>query len=82
MEDIVDPAHRRPHAAFVAHVAQIEFNPRAVVPLAHIVLLLLVAAKDAYLTQPRVEKTPQHGISEGAGPTGDEQGLVVEHDRF
>src|SRR3546814_1331084 len=46
VEDIVDAPHRRAHTAFVAHVAQIEFEARAVVSLAHIVLLLFVEAEN------------------------------------
>jgi hypothetical protein len=59
MKHIVNPAHGRAHTVYITHVANVELELGMVVALAHVVLLFLIAAKDADLLQIRIQKSPQ-----------------------
>ena len=71
VKHIVHPAHGGGYAARFTHIADVKLELGMVVALAHVVLFFLVTAEDADFTQVRIQKTPQHGVAEGAGATGD-----------
>src|SRR6202035_4251322 len=79
MEAIVHTAHYGGHRALIAHVADVKFEPRLVVALAHVVLLLLVAAEDTDFSDIGGEKASQDRVAERAGASGDEQYPIVKH---
>ena len=79
MEHIVHALHRILQRALVAHVTDVELNlvrhfrhPRLEV-VTHIVLLLLVAAEDTYLTDVSPQKAIENCITKAARTTGNEQ---------
>lgn len=72
VEHEIHAAHHIQHRLRVAHVADMELQLVAGVALAHVVLLLLVAAEDADLAHPGLEEPAQNGIAKGAGAAGDQ----------
>ena len=63
----------------VTDIANIELELIALVLLAHVVLLLLIPAKDADFAQVRIKKATQDGISKRTCTARDEQDFVSEH---
>lgn len=84
MEYVVDTVHGVAHGPDIAHIADVEldlfgdFGHLGLKLVAHIVLLLLIAREDADLPDVRLEKAIQDGITERAGPTGDQKCFVSE----
>ena len=84
VEHVIDPLHGVLQRAAVAHIANVELDlprhlrhPRLeVVP--HIVLLLLIAAEDAYLTNIRLQEPVQHRIPERSRSARDKEHFVFE----
>ena len=67
-------------AAVVAHIADVVLDLVVLVEVTHIVLLLLVAAEDADLSNIGIQEAFEHGIAEGTGAAGDEDGLISKHE--
>ena len=88
VENIVHPAKGVNDGAVIPHIADIEFDLlRALgiahlVFMAHVVLLLLVTGKDTDLADIRRQKAVQHRVSEGARPSGDQEGLLQKLGHF
>jgi hypothetical protein len=78
MEDEVHPPHRLLNAPLVAYVADLELEFGAAVAFAHVVLLLLVAAKDADLADTSTQKAIQDSVAEGAGASRDQEGIFLK----
>lgn len=76
VEDEIHARHGIQQARGPAHVPDGELDFGVVVRQPHIVLLLLVARKDADLADAGIEEAIQDGVAEGAGAAGDEKGLV------
>ena len=85
MKDVVYPVHHAANRLEIPHVANVKFDLLRRLRhfrlkfVAHIVLLLLVTGEDADLPNVRAKKAVQHGIAEGTGPAGDEEGFIGEH---
>lgn len=84
MEYVVNAVHGIAHGADVTHIADIEldllgdFGHLCLKLVAHIVLLLFVARKDADLPDIRPEEPIQYGIAERPRPSGDKKCFVSE----
>src|SRR5699024_1261079 len=65
----------------LAHVSQIEPQTRIGEPLAHLILLELVAAEDADLIERAADQTLDHRRAERSGAAGDEHDAAVDADR-
>ena len=85
VEHIVHANHGGLHGREVSHVANVKLDfPRRFRQLglkfvAHIVLLLLVAGKDADLGNIGIQEAVQHGVAKDARTAGDEEGFVLKH---
>ena len=85
VEHIVHANHGGLHGREVSHVANVKLDfPRRFRQLglkfvAHIVLLLLVAGKDADLGNIGIQEAVQHGVAKAARTAGDEEGFVLKH---
>ena len=88
MEDVVHAAHRVAHGLGVAHVADEEphlggeLGAPLLQPVAHVVLLLLVAGEDADLPEVRVDEVLEHGVAEAARAARDHEVLPANGDMF
>ena len=60
----VHPAHGGAYTVHIAHIANVELQLGAVVLLAHVVLLLLVAAEDADFLDVGVKEAFEDGVTE------------------
>jgi hypothetical protein len=69
--DVVNTTDCVHHRLRVSHITNVELQLGAVVPLAHIVLLLFIAAQDANLAQIRIQKPAQYSVTERTGTPGD-----------
>lgn len=75
MEDVVHPGHHAAARLQAAHVSDEELDlvgyPRIarLVLVAHVVLLLLVAAENAYLPDVGVQEPAEHGVAERSRAT-------------
>ena len=84
VKDVVDAAHGDPHRFEVADVSDVKLDfvgkpgIPALNPVAHIVLLLFVARKDADLTDVGFNKAVQHRVSERTGTTGDQEDSIFK----
>ena len=84
MEYVVNAVHGIAHRADVAHIADIkldllgDFGHLCLKLVAHIVLLLFIARKDADLPDIRPEEPIQYGIAERPRPSGDKKCFVSE----
>lgn len=84
VEDVVHAVHRVAHGLGVAHVADEEphlggeHGAPLLEPVAHVVLLLLVAGEDADLLEVRVDEVLEHGVAEAARAACDHEGLACE----
>lgn len=84
MEYVVNAVHGIAHGADVAHIADIklnllgDFGHLCLKLVAHIVLLLFIARKDADLPDIRPEEPIQYGIAERPRPSGDKKCFVSE----
>jgi hypothetical protein len=69
MEDVVHPSHGRPDRVQIANIANVE--PKLWVPIVttHVVLLLLIARENPYLSHIRLGQAPKYGITETARAT-------------
>ena len=82
MEYVVNAVHGIAHRADVAHIADIkldllgDFGHLCLKLVAHIVLLLFIARKDADLPDIRPEEPIQYGIAERPRPSGDHERLI------
>ncbi|MNH27941.1 hypothetical protein D3C79_880700 [compost metagenome] len=79
MEDVVDPSRSIQHALVVPDIADVELQLGAAVALAHVVLLLLIAAENADFGNVALEKTLEYSVAERPGAAGDEEFLTFEH---
>lgn len=77
VEDVVHARHGVAHGLRVAHVADVELDLLGLLrvpglePVAHVVLLLLVAREDADLPEVGVQEMLEYGGTEGTGSAGD-----------
>ena len=85
MEDIVSPRHGRSAGLQVSYVADVEFDFMCdvrilgLVLVTHIVLLLLVTAEDAYLTDVGAQEAVQHRIAKRTSSARNQQRLVFKN---
>ena len=85
MENIVNAGHRVLARLQVTHVADVEldlmgnFRITHLIFVAHIILLLLITAEYADFLDVGVEETFQHSVTERAGTSRDQEGLVFEY---
>ena len=85
MEHVVHALHGVLQRALVANVADVEldlvgyFRHAGLEVVAHIVLLLLIARKDADFTDVGAQETVQHCISKGTGTTGNQKDFVFKY---
>ena len=63
MENKVDASHGAGETSLVAHIADIEFELRRIIPSPHVVLFLLVAAEDADFTNTRFEEARENRVA-------------------
>ena len=81
-KDVVHAGHHAVDGLPVADVADVELDLGVLKFVTHVVLFLFVARKDADLLDVAVEEAPQYRVPETAGPAGDEEGFVFEHDDY
>lgn len=80
LEHIVHPAHGAIHRTLVAHIPDVELHLRVLQRMAHVILLLFIAGKDADFAEGiRMQETVEDSRAEGAGATGDEEGFRLMH---
>ena len=79
-EDIVNTVEGISYAAVVPDIADVVFDLVIMVMMAHVILLLLITAEDPDLGDVCIQESLQYRIAEGSGATGDEDGLVSEHE--
>ena len=84
VEHVVDTSHGVAHAPLVAHVAYVEADLAGVLgidglqPVAHVILLLLVAGEDADLAYAAIQEVLEHRGAEAAGAAGYHEGGARE----
>lgn len=84
MKDEIHPAHGAFHAGGVAHVANIKaqlarkLRVQLLVFVAHVVLLFLIARKNANLADVAVQKVLEHRVAKTACAARDKQRFSLE----
>src|SRR4051794_39594879 len=79
MKHVMRPLQRLMRAVIGPYIADIEFQPRIVERRAHLFLLLLVAAEDAYLGYVGGQEASQDMLTERSRAAGDNHNLVGKH---
>ena len=86
MEDVVGARHGDAAAFKAAHVSDVELylvcyvGIFRLVLVAHVVLLLLVAAEDADFTDIGLKEAIQHSVAKATRATGDKESLVCKNE--
>jgi hypothetical protein len=78
MKHIVCAPHWRNQAVRISNVAQVEPHRRHAKRVSHVVLLFLVAAKDANFSDARVQIPTQDRVAESARAASNDKYAVVE----
>ena len=78
-EHVVHTTHRHIYRCLIAYIPDVEFYFRILQQMTHVILLLLVAAEDAYFLNVAVEETAQNRVTERTGTAGYQQNFVFEN---
>ncbi|MCY1437834.1 hypothetical protein D9M71_540090 [compost metagenome] len=75
----INPASSVQNTLKITHVTDIKFQLWTCVPLAHVVLLLFIATKNANLRDIRVQERLQNCVPKRTGATSDHQRFASKH---
>ncbi|MNZ98617.1 hypothetical protein D3C78_1179070 [compost metagenome] len=79
MEDIVHTTGSVEHALIIPNIADIKFQLRISIALAHVILFLLITTENTDLSDISVEETFEDSITERARPSSYQQNLILKH---